>query len=383
MRKGISSAWFASNHIPTASLHTSQDPKTPIDILTCQEKTIMALYLNSQPSGFNNHVKNVAIVGASGTIGKHIVKALLEQGKHTVTAISRANSTTDLPNGVRLAPVDYDDENSLVEALQGQDALIISMSTTAPRDTQNKLIIAAAKAGVAWVMPNDWCGDITAHPDMAADIIIGPAVLAARTRVEEQGVSAWVALHCGFWYEYSLAGQADRYGFDITNKKATFFDDGETKISTSTWAQVGRAAAAFFALPILPRDAEDMSPTMSQWKNKPLYISSFLVSQKDMFKALLRATGAKASDWTLEYEDSVERYAKSRALLNKGDFSAFSTVLYTRVFYKDRSGEYESKAAVSKKALGLPTEDLEECTRQAVEMAKTGVFAYHQAKVRG
>ena len=60
-----------------------------------------------------------------------MTKELLATGKHTVTAISRADSTSKLPEGVKVAKVDYDKPETLVEALKGQDALIITLSVFA------------------------------------------------------------------------------------------------------------------------------------------------------------------------------------------------------------------------------------------------------------
>jgi hypothetical protein len=47
-------------------------------------------YQFSTCPGYINHLRNVAIVGASGTIGSHIVSALLKKGIFNVTAITRA-----------------------------------------------------------------------------------------------------------------------------------------------------------------------------------------------------------------------------------------------------------------------------------------------------
>lgn len=52
-----------------------------------------------------------------------------------------------------------------------------------------------------------------------------------------KGNSSYVAITTGFWYEWSLAiGPA--FGIDLDKRTVTFFDEGETKISTSTWPQV-------------------------------------------------------------------------------------------------------------------------------------------------
>ena len=91
---------------------------------------------------------NIAIVGANGNIGKHITSALLAKGGFNITAISRSNFSHIYPAELRTASIDYADPSTIVAALRGQDALIITMSVFAPKDTSEKLIRAAAAADV-------------------------------------------------------------------------------------------------------------------------------------------------------------------------------------------------------------------------------------------
>lgn len=96
---------------------------------------------------------------AGGTLGKYIAEELIKTGKHIVTALTRSGSTNKLPEGVNPITVDYDDETSLAEAMKGQQMLIITLAVTAPAGTQSKLIKAASKAGVSYIMPNVWGSD--------------------------------------------------------------------------------------------------------------------------------------------------------------------------------------------------------------------------------
>jgi putative NADH-flavin reductase len=82
-----------------------------------------------------------------------ITKALLEGGRHKVTAISREDSKATVPDSVEVKRILYDDHASLVSALRGQDILVISLNPQAPKDTQIKLIDAAKDAGLKWIMP--------------------------------------------------------------------------------------------------------------------------------------------------------------------------------------------------------------------------------------
>ena len=122
---------------------------------TASKSTTM--YASQQLNGFENYVRNIAIVGAGGRAGKVIAQALIEGGKHKVTAITRPDSSNTMPAGIHeVKRVDYDSHPSLVEAMKGQDVLIITMNVMAPPDSQTRLIDAAVEAGVRWVIPNEW-----------------------------------------------------------------------------------------------------------------------------------------------------------------------------------------------------------------------------------
>ncbi len=61
--------------------------------------------------------------------------------------------------------------------------------------------------------------------------------MAARNAILDLGKSSYIAVSTGFWYEWGLAMPAG-FGIDFANRTVTLFDEGETKISTSTLPQV-------------------------------------------------------------------------------------------------------------------------------------------------
>ncbi|KAK1965152.1 NAD(P)-binding protein [Colletotrichum eremochloae] len=333
-------------------------------------------YAKDQPAGFVNRIEKVAIVGAAGNMGKFVTHELLKGGKHTVTAITRHDSNSQFPEGVVAAKVNYDDENSLVEALKGQQYLIITLKNTASQDVQLKLVRAAAKAGVSYVMPNAW-GPDPKNSSLMADTLLGATFESAVKEVERMDVSEWIIMSCGFWYEFSLAGSPDRFGFDIKSRSITFFDDGNIKVNTSTWAQCGRGLAAFLSLKCLPEDENDTSPTIQSWANDVFYISSFLISQRDMFESIKRVTGTVDIDWDVKHENSEERWKAGHESLRSGDRSGFSRLMYTRIFFSSNDGDVENKHGLVNEALGLPKEDLDSTTGEAVRLLLSGVLDFY------
>jgi hypothetical protein len=331
----------------------------------------------------NNYLRKVAIVGvshmprrslrkqwcadsnqASGHSGRYMTEAILAAGKHTVTAITRQDSKSMFLEGVEVRKVDYGSQESIVSALRGQDALIITLSGTAPVvDLQKKLIDAAVEAGVRWVLPNDWGFDTT-NPALIKDIFISNFGVQVREYAKQKSNISFTSVITGFWYEWSLAiGPA--YGVDIEDRSATLFDDGNAKITTSTWPQVGRAVASLLALPITSEQSG--RPCLNDYKDQPVFIGSFFVSQRDMLESLYRVTETKESDWKITTQPARDRYYEGLEQM-KTERIGFAKMMYSRIFWDDNVGDCEDK--LINKQLGLPKEDLDEATARAVQRAK-------------
>ncbi|KAK4499197.1 hypothetical protein PRZ48_009710 [Zasmidium cellare] len=311
-----------------------------------------------------NYIRKVAVVGAGGNVGRFITEALLKTGQHTVTAITRADSQSTLPDGVTPKKVDYEKPETLVDALRGQDALVITVSGRSPiQSIEEKLVRAAGEAEVPWILPNEWSPD-SANRGFIDDVFLFGMKVATRKLIEEVGKSSYIAVSTGFWYEYSLA-IANNYGFDFAKRTAKFYDDGNTKISTSTWPQVGRAVAALLSLPLESGD----KACLTKYKNQVVYINSFTVSQRDMLDSALRITGTKEEDWTVTNEDSRQVYKTGIKEMKEGKFGG-ANFLYSRVFFPNGGGDFESTKGTINGVLGLPKEDLDEATKRAMERQK-------------
>ncbi|KAI1478648.1 hypothetical protein F4774DRAFT_419247 [Daldinia eschscholtzii] len=303
--------------------------------------------------GFTNRIEKVAIIGANGQIGSVLTEHLLKNGKHVLTAITRHDSTKTFPEGLRVARVNYsgNDDTEIVEALRGQQVLIISMSVHEPRDTVSKLVRAAAKADVPYILPN-WFGHDAVNDALCEDSMLKGVRDSIISEIKSLGVSSYILLVCNFWYEFSLGGGPDRFGFDFNKRTFVVSGDGTVPIRTSTWLQCGRAVAALLSLKELPDDEADTSPTLSRFRNGCVYISSFCLAQRDMFESVKRVTGSVDADWT------------------EGNWKLFTKMLYSRMFFPSGDGEY--KGDLHNDLLGLPIEDPDEATAVGVRMGESG-----------
>ena len=238
----------------------------------------------------------------------------------------------------------------------------------APPATHSKIVAAAAKAGVPYIMPNVYGGDIN-NESLQKDDVYTAAARKLCLEVEQLG-PAYIAMCCGFWYEWSLALGEQWFGFDIKNRKVTFYDDGETKISSSTWQQCGRALAELLSLP--EKASEPGSAAVAEWSNKPFFLTSFRVSQRDMLNSIHRVTGSTDSDWDIRYEPTKQRYQDGLDEMKKGVRTGFAKAMYARGFFPGGGIDFESTRDLANKVFGLPTEDLDEATKRAVEMVESG-----------
>ncbi|KAJ4363461.1 hypothetical protein N0V83_009755 [Neocucurbitaria cava] len=331
-------------------------------------------YARDQPEGFSNRIENIAIVGAGGHMGQHLTENLLATGKHTITAITRPSSTNKLPDGVRVLRVDYssetdDDVTTLVEALRGQQVLLVTMNYQALNSIKN-LVRAAATAGVPYILPN-WFGHDAANEALIQDSLM-TALYDNVREVERLGVNSYFLLVCNFWYEFSLGGGPPRYGFDFKNRSLILYNGGKVVINTSTWPQCGRAIANLLSLKQLPEDEQDAAPTMAQFTNKCIYTSSFRVSQQVMFESVKRVTGTTDADWSITHENTEERYKECLAAAKKGHAEGWMKMGYSRMFFDNGDGDYETSRGLHNDLLGLPSENLDEYTAIGIRMGERG-----------
>jgi hypothetical protein len=122
----------------------------------------------------------------------------------------------------------------------------------------------------------------------------------------------------------------------------------------------------------LPEDENDKSANVAQWKNKPLYVSSFLISQREMLDSIHRVMGTTDKDWEIVFEKSGERYAKGLEDMKNGQRLGFSRALYSRVFFPNGGGDYESSKGLDNEKIGLEKADLDAATKGTIELVEAG-----------
>lgn len=244
-------------------------------------------------------------------MGKHTITELLKKDQHSITALTRKNSNISVPSSVKVIGVDYESIDNLTSALAGHDLLMITLAVTTPPHVHRNLVSAAASAGLRYIIPNAY-GYNFLDSAINADIPWGHLAQEYFTSIESKGMVHF-SLICGFWYEWSL-GIPWCYGIDIANKKVVFYDDGKTKMNTSTWQLCGKAIAELVSL---------TEEELEKFKNRSLHVSSFRVTQREMLDSVHRVLGTKDEDWDIRFEGTKERYNKGIEDMKMGDRTGF------------------------------------------------------------
>ncbi|KAJ1325527.1 hypothetical protein MN608_08720 [Microdochium nivale] len=312
--------------------------------------------------------RSIAIVGAGGNIGKHILEALLAQGLHRITILTRAGSSAsfDKPtiNAVTAHPVDYTNIAALVSLLRGIDVLVVTVAPTA-YPVQTPLFRAAAEAGVPYVLPCEFGGDPDAPLRQHLDFFSEKDTY--RALVEELRVSSWIGVACGPWFEFVM-GMGARRGVDLAGKTALLQGSettsggagggfGMEKASMTTFKRTGEMVAGLLGLP------EDR---LAEYKNRWVFVSSFTISQHELLESAVRVTGSSLGEWKVTHITTESLIAAVHDKKGKPEtFMERPIMLMQLVFGAGLGGDFSQKT-LSGDEFGLQQEDLDEAVRRFI-----------------
>jgi len=295
--------------------------------------------------------KNVLLVGGTGTLGKHILSALLADSTINVTVFSRSDSASTFPSTAKVIKVDYSDKAGLVKALAGQDVVISAIGGPAiAANIDLTLVEAALAAGVKWFIPSEF-GIDTSHPSVATNPIAAPKIACAELLKKNQSRIAHTLIYTGAFLEWGFANGFS--GFDLANHTATLYDEGKHLVSGSTFPHIGQAVVKVLHHPELTL-------------NKRIYIADAIFTQQQALSLLEKHTGAK---WTVKQvttesllKQGAEAFAKGNIMQGVQEF------ILNMVYNGQGSVDFTNKT--SNKALGIEQDSLEHVIKQALDNKK-------------
>ena len=178
----------------------------------------------------------IAITGATGQLGQHVIESLLKTVPASqIVAIVRnpAKATALSQQGITVRQADYSDEAAFTTALQGIDKLLlISSSEVGQRAPQHRNVINAAKAAhVKFIAYTSLLHADTSPLGLADEHVATEKMLA------ESGI-AYALLRNGWYTENYLASAPAALEHGVFIGAA-----GEGKIASATRADYAAAAA--------------------------------------------------------------------------------------------------------------------------------------------
>jgi hypothetical protein len=230
--------------------------------------------------------------------------------------------------------------------------------------TEPGLCDAAAKAGVKWIIPNEYAAD-GLNEDIVNAVPVFQPKRKTRQHIEELAKThtglKWIGVATNPFFE--MCFQRKLFGIDQDAKTATLYPDAG-KFNTSTMDQIGRGITSVLSLPI--RNEQDPRRSLEHYGNNFVYISSFLVSQQDILSAVQRAQGSNEG-WEIDRSKTVANWiTNSREAMAKGDQRAGFGLTFAYYIGEGLGGNYEEKARQDRKVLGLPEESFDEAVDRAL-----------------
>ena len=297
-------------------------------------------------------IKNVLIIGAGGNLGPSILTALDNHPAFNVSILSRAGSKSTFPSHIKVHTIpDSYPQDALITVFKGQDA-IIDLAPLKDTDLHKRFVDAAIDAGVSRYMPPEW-GSNTAEPRVVAAVPIfkGKTTMRDYLISKESTGLTWTGLINGPFFDWGLSNGFT--GFDLKNKKARIYDDGDHYTDMTVLATIGKAVPAILLKP-------------EGTKNRYVHINSFRVTQNQILAALEKATGG--DKWEVEHASSAEEGRKGVELLQKGNMAGVGPAI-CGVEYSGEDFMNFEKFGLWNQKLGLPktNEGLDETVKAIVE----------------
>ncbi|KAG8701115.1 hypothetical protein FRC09_005553 [Ceratobasidium sp. 395] len=186
--------------------------------------------------------KVVAVAGAGGLVGKAFTDALLDSGVFKVRILTRESSIDSAPlqdfkkRGASLHAISYEDEASIIKALEGVDTVVATVAATALVSAQVPLIKAAKRAGVKLYFPSEYGSEFEDHSSPSPIIQAKKTVLKT---AKEVGLPVAVVSNGGF----PECCFIPPIGYAFAQKKVTIWGDGNAKHSWTTVRDVAQWVA--------------------------------------------------------------------------------------------------------------------------------------------
>jgi hypothetical protein len=228
-----------------------------------------------------------------------VLDALLASKTFNVTVLSRS-STNNFPAHVKVAEVDYDKPNSLLQALKGQDAIICTFSFEAI-PSQRLLIDAAIASGVKRFIPSEFGMNLRNEKARKLPAYRGRVDIEDYLDEKAPGTQlTYTIMNCGYILDFGI-----RRGsiFDLKTHTARIADGGNKVFSASRLETVAKAVTGVLEYP-------------EETANRSVFVQDIATTQNELISMAAKFT--HGSKWKFELVDTVSLVARSDDAIAKG-----------------------------------------------------------------
>ncbi|CAI7578236.1 unnamed protein product [Penicillium glandicola] len=296
-----------------------------------------------------SYLKNVAIIGASGSIGKIVLDGLVASSRFEITIISRKESEAIFPPGITVLQTDYSDEG-LEAAFEGKDVVISVVGATAFGE-QRKFVDAAIRAGVRRFIPSEF--SINSQNDAVLQLL--PLFEQKKELVEylkskETDGLTWTGIASSGLFDWGLANGF--LEFDIVSHTATIWDGGNKSFTLTNEKALSEAVASVL---IHPHETE----------NQFMFIASVETTQKDILAALEEESGVQ---WTVNETTTDIQVNEAVKKLAAGDFNGAFALVRATVFGNTPglNSNYAKEEKLANNVLGLQLEAIKDVVKRVL-----------------
>ncbi|KAL6835502.1 NmrA-like family domain-containing protein [Trichoderma camerunense] len=205
---------------------------------------------------------------------------------------------------------------------------------------------AAVAAGVQWFIPSEF-GHDTTNPRVVE--VLPPfyekVKIIDHLRSREKDGLNWTSLHTGFFFDFGLT--FDLLEFDLRQKTAVIWDDGNSRSSMSTFKTIAQAIIQIFADPTSREEA----------KNQYIRIATVTTTQNEILQALERVSGTKFQVTRIETAEG-KRLGDQHLAPGDKDLAGFFLLLKYVALGKNEFLDWENRSGPHRLAIKAQQESV-------------------------
>ncbi|RFU31745.1 hypothetical protein B7463_g4611, partial [Scytalidium lignicola] len=271
-------------------------------------------------------INNVAVVGASGSLGAPVLSAIINSGKFNVTVVSREGSTATFSPSVKVIRADYTSVESVAAAFKGQDAVVSTVGSHGLAG-QTVFVDAAIAAGVKRILPSEFGSDL--NNALTSKLPVHAPKIAVRKHIEEK-----IKAGADITYTYVNNGAFIDWGLEMgflldwKEGKPKIYDGGEQLFSAVTLASVGQAVVGVLG-------------HLDETKNRTVYIQDMTTSQSRILEIAKKVAPTKK--WEPIYVKTSDIKKDSDEKMAKGEVTIPTIIsyLFVGLFGEGYGGQFE------------------------------------------